>query len=203
MSAVRLLVAAIVAALVVLTAVLVPLTLSEDDPADVVAVMGPANGVPDEEFDEESANLSAVKSYDTGTPTHVDDEVDYEQSPPVGGQHDQRWLECGIYDTPVREENMVHALEHGTVWITYQSGLSSDEVDQLASVLPDEGVLSPYDGQDAPVVVTVWNTQLALDGVDDPRLPLFIERYGNGETAPEPMASCHGGIEAFESGTNA
>ena len=39
--------------------------------------------------------------------------------PPVGGAHDPEWLECGAYDAPVRDENAVHDLEHGTVWITY------------------------------------------------------------------------------------
>jgi hypothetical protein len=44
------------------------------------------------------------------------------------------------------------------------------------------------------VVVTVWGRQLALVGADDPRLPLFLHRYGGGETAPEPFASCAGGV---------
>lgn len=201
MSAVRLLLAAIVAAVVVVSALLVPSVLGDDDdPADVIAVMGPANGEPG---GGTSANLSAVETFDTGVPSHVDGDVDYEQSPPVGGEHDGMWLECGVYDREVRKENMVHALEHGTVWITYRPGLDQDDIDNLAGALPDEGVLSPYPDQEATVVVTVWNTQLALDGPDDPRLPLFVDRYGHGETAPEPMASCHGGVEAYDAGVNA
>lgn len=208
MNAVRVLIALIVATIVVGGAVLVPLAVGDDSdtrkPEEITAVMGAANGVDDPDFDADSANLSAVRTFETPTPTHVSDEVDYEQSPPVGGQHDALWLECGVYDRPVREENTVHALEHGTVWITYDSGLSSEDVDALAEALPDEGILSPYDDQDAPVVVTVWNTQLALDGVDDPRLQLFIDTYGHGETAPEPMASCHGGTTEYEdAGTSA
>ena len=54
--------------------------------------------------------------------------------------------------------------------------------------------MSPYPGLDAPVVVTVWGRQLRLEGADDPRLGLFIARYGAGETAPEPFASCAGGL---------
>ena len=33
--------------------------------------------------------------------------------------HDPVWLDCGAYDAPVRDENAVHDLEHGSVWITY------------------------------------------------------------------------------------
>ena len=43
-------------------------------------------------------------------------------------------------------------------------------------------------------MVTVWGRQLALTGADDPRLPLFIDTFGAGETAPEPFASCAGGV---------
>ena len=34
-----------------------------------------------------------------------------------------------------------------------------------------------------------------LTGADDPRLALFLAELGHGETAPEPLASCAGGIE--------
>ncbi len=58
--------------------------------------------------------------------------------------------------------------------------------------------MAPYPGLDAPVVVTVWGRQLSLDGADDPRLGLFIEAFGAGETAPEPTASCAGGLSLEE-----
>ena len=93
---------------------------------------------------------------------------------------------------------MVHALEHGTVWITYDDSVSDDDVETMAAALPPKGVLSPYADQQAPVVVTVWDTQLALTGADDPRLEEFIARYGDGGTSPEPFASCEGGVEQFE-----
>lgn len=199
MKVVRLFVAAIVAALVVLVAVLVPLALADDeDHGRIAAVMGPANGVDDPDSGVESANLSSVRTYSHPGALHDSGEITYDQQPPVGGTHDPIWLECGVYERPVREENMVHALEHGTVWITYRSDLGDDDVAALAEALPDEGVLSPYEEQEDPVVVTVWDAQLGLSGADDPRLGLFLDSYGNGETAPEPMASCHGGTEAYE-----
>ena len=49
-------------------------------------------------------------------------------------------------------------------------------------------------GLPAPVVVTVWNAQLDLKGADDPRLPIFLDFYGDGHTGPEAaFASCKGG----------
>jgi hypothetical protein len=167
--------AAIAVAIVVALAVAVPLLVDEDE-----AVPG---------------DLGAVESYQGLSNKHTQDDVDYPQSPPVGGQHAPEWLDCGTYDEPVREENAVHDLEHGTVWISYDPDLGDDDVAALADELPQNGIMAPYPGLTAPVVVTVWGEQLALDGADDPRLALFIRTYGGGETAPEPMASCAGGLE--------
>lgn len=151
-------------------------------------------GLRADEAAEEAASLAAVREYDGLSTAHTPADVDYPQSPPVGGPHAPVWLDCGVYDEPVADENAVHDLEHGTVWITYQGDLDADDVAMLEEALPANGILSPYAGLDAPVVVTVWGRQLALHGASDPRLELFIRTFGGGETAPEPDASCAGGV---------
>jgi hypothetical protein len=140
---------------------------------------------------------------DLSTEHRDGEDVDYEQVPPLGGPHDDQWLACGVYDEPLRDENAVHDLEHGTVWITHDPELSEDDRATLADLLPDNGIMSPYDGLPAPVVVTVWGVQLQLDGADDPRLELFIEEYGDGATSPEPFASCEGGLTDPQGNENA
>lgn len=139
------------------------------------------------------ADLGDVVVADDLSNAHVSGDESYPTTPPIGGPHDEEWLDCGVYDEPVRDENAVHDLEHGTVWITYEPGLSDGDVERLADLLPQNGILSPYDGLPAPVVVTVWGRQLRLEGADDERLELFLDRYVGGVTAPEPMASCAGG----------
>ena len=148
-----------------------------------------------------AANLDEVNVYQNLPRDHTEDDVDYAQVPPVGGRHDPVWLDCGAYDAPVRDENAVHDLEHGSVWITYRPDLDTAGLRTLTEVLPQNGILSPYDGLPAPVVVTVWGRQLRLTGADDPRLVLFIQRYGAGRTAPEPFASCAGGVREPSGGS--
>ncbi|KRE96077.1 hypothetical protein ASG76_03250 [Nocardioides sp. Soil774] len=140
-------------------------------------------------------DLSAVRTFDVPDRSHTTLDVLYPQSPPVGGSHAPIWLDCGVYDEPVRDENAVHDLEHGAVWITHDPDLAADDVEQLAAQLPDNGIMSPYAGLDAPVVVTVWGVQLGLDGPDDERLGLFLEEYGDGHTAPEFGVTCQGGTD--------
>lgn len=189
----RILLAFVLATLVVGGAVTLSLVLDEDE-AGPVAFMGPANGARSTQTDR------GVQEFEFDDYSHTPDAVDYEQSPPAGGRHDQEWLECGVYDRPVRNENAVHALEHGTVWITHHPDLGEEDVQSLAGLLPDEGILSPYADQEAPVVITVWGRQLSLDGVDVDQLQGFIDQFGNSETAPEPMASCHGGVTRYADG---
>jgi Protein of unknown function (DUF3105) len=171
--------AVVAAVLVLVAAVTVPLVIA---------------GVRADEARDREVSLAAVQEYGDLAVTHTPADVSYPQTPPVGGPHAQAWLDCGVYDEPVRDENAVHDLEHGAVWIAHDPDLDADDVSRLADALPQNGILSPYDGLDAPVVVTVWGRQLELDGADDPRLDLFIDTFGGGETAPEPFASCAGGV---------
>lgn len=133
--------------------------------------------------------------------SHVQGPVRYDRHPPAGGQHASVWLNCGIYDQPVQDENAVHSLEHGAIWITYLPGLPEAQVETLRQVvrarwIPPQGylILSPYHpGQSARVAITGWGNQLFLDNADDPRLAEFIQYFRGVPSAPEPGAPCQGG----------
>lgn len=142
------------------------------------------------------ATLEAVAVHEGLTFQHLaaGEQADYPQSPPVGGDHAPYWLDCGVYDQVLPEEAVVHDLEHGTVVLHHIPDLEESDRQLLASKLPDNGIMAPYPGLRAPVIVTVWGRQLELLGADDPRLDRFVAEYGHGETAPEPFASCHGGV---------
>jgi hypothetical protein len=146
-----------------------------------------------DEVAQRALDLSLVETWDITDRSHTTGDVTYAQEPPAGGAHAPIWLACGVYDEPVRDENAVHDLEHGSVWITHDPDLSADDVEELAAQLPDNGIMSPREDLPAPVVVTMWGVQLRLDGADDERLGLFLEEYGDGHTAPEFGVSCEGG----------
>ncbi len=140
-------------------------------------------------------DLDAVRTYADLSREVVATEVTYDQVPPVGGPHWGRWLDCGTYDVPVRNENAVASLERGTVWITYRpSMIRENEIDKLVSLLPENGILSPYDDIPSPAVVTVWGAQLYLTGADDRRLPEFLRVFGRGRTAPLKDVTCADGV---------
>jgi hypothetical protein len=142
------------------------------------------------------ASIPGVQTYDGLTAQHTTAPVQYPQNPPVGGDHNPVWLNCGIYDQPVPNENAVHSLEHGAVWITYQPTLPSTGVEQLRQLVRGRTfvVLSPYNNLPAPVVASAWGVQLQLTGADDARLPRFLKKYVQGPQTPEIGAPCTGGF---------
>jgi hypothetical protein len=146
---------------------------------------------------EEAAKqpIQGVQSFDKLTREHVDTPVTYPQTPPVGGNHNAVWLNCGIYPEQVPNENAVHDLEHGAVWVTYQPNLPAAQVDKLKQLARanDYMLLSPYEGIKTPVVASAWGKQLALPSADDPRLEVFLRTYLQGKQTPEPGAPCTGG----------
>lgn len=140
------------------------------------------------------AVVDGVETF-TNVSTHVETPVDYTETPPVGGNHSPTWLNCGIYTELVPDENAVHSLEHGAIWVTYDPALDAGQLGTLRSQLPTSHViLSPYDGLPAPIVLSGWNVQLTLESADDSRIGTFFEEYWQGENAPEPGASCTGGV---------
>ncbi|GGO09818.1 hypothetical protein GCM10010116_19710 [Microbispora rosea subsp. aerata] len=146
--------------------------------------------------DRSARSLSAVKTFNYKGSDHSWQKVAYKETPPVGGQHNFYWQNCGIYDKPIHNEHAVHSLEHGAVWITYRPELPKAEVDKLKTLASaDYMLLSPFPNLPYKIVVSSWNRQLALDSADDPRLPEFIKKYKqNPTTTPEYGASCSGGI---------
>lgn len=139
----------------------------------------------------------AVETFEVTDRSHVETAVVYDQDPPVGGAHNPTWLNCGFYEDPVPNENVVHALEHGVVWITYDAARTqAEELEVLRALAAEpEVIVSPYQGLgDTPVVASAWGAQLRLGSAIDARLPQFVDAYRDGAAAPEPAASCVGGV---------
>lgn len=144
--------------------------------------------------------IAGVRTFTGLSRNHVTGKVGYQQTPPVGGKHSAVWLNCGIYTSPVPNENAVHSLEHGAAWITYRPSLSASSVQALQTLVRGEPqakraytILSPYPGLPAPVVASAWGKQLRVTSATDPRLQKFLSAYAAGPQAPEPGATCSGG----------
>ncbi|KRE60564.1 hypothetical protein ASG92_21525 [Arthrobacter sp. Soil736] len=143
------------------------------------------------------AAIDGVETFSGLSSNHVKGAVKYAQSPPVGGDHSAVPLNCAVYSEPVPNENAVHSLEHGAVWVTYDpQAVTGTQLDTLRKDIPSTyAILSPFSGLSSPVVASAWGVQLKVTGVDDPRIKDFIAKYRSAKTAPEPGAPCTGGVD--------
>jgi len=175
-------VAGSVAVVVAIVALVVTSSVPRPDPANIIV-----EGV------QEFTGLSAVHV----GPEPVNYVAAYNMNPPAGGDHFAAWLNCGVYDQPQPNENAVHSLEHGAVWVTYDPDrVDQAGVDALRGAIPSSFIiLSPYPGLPSPVVASAWGAQVQLDGVDDARLGLFIDKYWKSPSTPEPGGACTGAVE--------
>jgi hypothetical protein len=131
-----------------------------------------------------------------GQHNHVPGVIKYDSSPPVGGNHAPLWLPCNgqVYDHQVANENAVHMLEHGAVWVTYNpKTLSAAGVTKLKTYVQgqDRVAMSPYAGLRTPISLQAWGYQLFVSSANDPRIAQFISTLEyNPKTTPEPTAGC-------------
>ncbi|SEL16014.1 DUF3105 domain-containing protein [Nonomuraea pusilla] len=142
-------------------------------------------------------SLDAVASFKYEGGQHVWKTVSYKETPPAGGEHNNYWQQCAVYDKPIHSEHAVHSLEHGAIWITYRPDLPKAKVDALKKVATSTGqqdymLVSPFPNLASPIVVSSWNHQLKLDDPEDPKLGAFIKKYQNGPDTPEPGSTCGG-----------
>ncbi|QJT01287.1 DUF3105 domain-containing protein [Streptomyces asoensis] len=130
--------------------------------------------------------------------THVTKTVKYPTEPPVGGDHNQVWMNCNgdVYTKAVDNMNAVHSLEHGAVWVTYNGKASKADVDALAAKVKKTPytLMSPDDAQADPIMLTAWGNQRTVTSASDPNLDKFFEKFVQGEQTPEPGAACTGGL---------
>ncbi|TDC57614.1 DUF3105 domain-containing protein [Actinomadura sp. KC345] len=144
----------------------------------------------------DESSIDGLVTKDDLSRDHVTGSVEYETEPPMGGEHDAAWQNCNgrVYDAPLRNENAVHSLEHGAVWITYRPGLAAGQVEALKAKVTgtDYTLMSPYPSLDAPIALSAWGKQVKLQDASDPRVDEFLRAFVKGPQTPEPGAACDG-----------
>lgn len=161
----------------------------------VYAVMNQGGGVSELVRDPDNAIEGViVADEDAQTANHVPGPVDYPQVPPSGGDHNSAPQTCDIYTAALAPEHVLHSLEHGAVWVTYNDAAGEDDISALQDQVRGSShrLMSPLPEQESPIVLTAWGRTLEVDSADDERVAQFLEAYTNGPQAPERGASCAG-----------
>lgn len=105
----------------------------------------------------------------------------YNSNPPTSGPHagDVEW---GIYQDEIQDENAVHNLEHGGVWITYKdknNEILKNKLEDLVKNYKSKVLLSPRLRNDSLIAVVSWGRIMKLDVFDAEKIKKFIKQYKN------------------------
>ncbi|MED7827742.1 DUF3105 domain-containing protein [Streptomyces chiangmaiensis] len=144
-----------------------------------------------------AAPISGEKTWSSLGRNHVTTKVNYPMTPPVGGNHAPVWQDCNgnVYTQPLQNENAVHSLEHGAVWVTYNNKATDADVKALGAKVQKTPytLMSPYPSESSPITLTAWGHQLNVNKASDSRVKEFFDKYVQGKQTPEPGAACTGG----------
>ncbi|MFG3143133.1 DUF3105 domain-containing protein [Streptomyces sp. NPDC048243] len=129
---------------------------------------------------------------------HVTKTVSYPMEPPVGGDHNQVWMNCNgdVYTKAINNMNAVHSLEHGAVWVTYNAKASAGDVKALAAKVKKTPytLMSPVDDQKDPIMLSAWGKQRTVTSATDKNIDAFFSEFVQGKQTPEPGAACTNGL---------
>lgn len=111
----------------------------------------------------------------------------YSSNPPTSGPHYLGPAEVSIYDNELADEQLIHNLEHGHVWITYKTSSASAElIEKLKGTVQENSrlvVLTPREANDSLIALASWTRLLKLDQFDKEKIVDFIKT--NRGNAPE------------------
>ena len=161
-----------------------------------------ANEKEEQQAAEAKKPVSGEKTWDAKKlgRTHVAGTVKYPMNPPVGGNHNKAWMTCegNVYTKAVPNENAVHSLEHGAVWVTYNEKATDADIKTLADKVTKTPytLMSPDKTQSGTIMLSAWGHQLSVGKASDPRVEQFLTKYVQGAQTPEAGAPCSGGLTA-------
>jgi hypothetical protein len=120
--------------------------------------------------------------------TNPADVIIPEGDPPAGGPHFPTPLTAKAYADPVQDGNVIHSLEHGIVWISYNRDLVSPgdlkTLERIQGAHSRDVILSPRPENRMAIAVVSWGRILRLDKADEQAITEFISV--NRDRSPEP-----------------
>lgn len=112
----------------------------------------------------------------------------YNSNPPTSGWHYAQPANWGIYQDELPDENLIHNLEHGGIWISYKDvdQETKANIEALAKRYPNKMIVTPRAKNDGKIVIASWTRLLTLDQFDEAVIVEFINVNKN--KSPESNA---------------
>lgn len=133
-----------------------------------------------------SQNLPGVAYPDQGR-EHIKPEQEhlvYNSNPPTSGPHFELPAKWGIYKEELPDETLIHNLEHGGIWISYQPDIEEELRKKLEHFYDKWGakiIVTPRAKNDTDVALAAWMRLETFSAGDysDERVEQFIKAFRN------------------------
>ena len=113
--------------------------------------------------------------------------IAYNSNPPTSGPHYTLPAAWGVYQTELPDEQLVHNLEHGGIWISYKNidATTKAALENIARSNP-KMIMTPRKNDDANFVLASWGQLQKFDTYNEAAVLAFIK--ANKNQSPEPQA---------------
>ncbi len=113
--------------------------------------------------------------------------VSYNTNPPTSGAHWTTPANWRFNNKELPDEQLVHNLEHGGIWITYKD-LDEENINKLKDIAKNNSnsvVITKRNKNDNPIVVASWGRMMKLSEVNEALIQKYIDSYIN--QSPEKL----------------
>jgi len=117
----------------------------------------------------------------------------YNSNPPSSGWHYADPAREGFYEAPLADEQVVHNLEHGDIWIAYHPRVSAQIKKRLRSFAGGKVIATLREANGFDISLVAWgrvdNFNLDQGMLNEERVSDFIKRYIDKGPEKVPAAS--------------
>ena len=110
------------------------------------------------------------------------DHPPYNSNPPTSGWHWPQPANWGAYDSTIPDEQLIHNLEHGGIWISYKPGMvDQDTVNKLKDFANRYPliIVEPREANTSAISLAAWTRLQNLDAYDERAILEFIDAFHN------------------------
>lgn len=140
-----------------------------------------------------SQEIEGTQVFDIVSREHINQGVPgsgYTSNPPASGPHWPSPAKNGVYDSALPDEQLIHNLEHGHIWIAYKPDTPDEVKNKLKEIVQKDDwkiVMTPREANETMIALAAWGRVLKLDSPDYDKVESFIKTYRNRgpENTPE------------------
>lgn len=113
---------------------------------------------------------------------------EYNSNPPTSGWHYAQPANWGVYQEELPDEQVIHNLEHGGIWISYKDTdeKTKSDLEAISKRYPGSIIVTPRSANDAKIFLASWGRLQKLESFDETTIIDFIK--ANKNKSPEPLA---------------